>query len=71
MAIRKGNKRAQSNLNLKQPEGLKYLKTKYRKSESKILAIGLEMLLEQEQAGLLIPKLYKRWLLNTSPFYFS
>ena len=60
MAIRKGNKRAQSNLNLKKQEGLKYLKTKYRKSGSKILAIGLEMLLEQEQAGLLIPKLYKR-----------
>ncbi|EGO2643361.1 hypothetical protein IET41_002491 [Enterococcus faecalis] len=60
MAIKKGNKRAQSNLNLKQQEGLKYLKKKYRKSESKILAIGLEMLLEQEQAGLLIPKLYKR-----------
>ena len=60
MAISKGNKRAQSHLNLKQQEGLKYLKTKYRKSESKILAIGLEMLLEQEQAGLLIPKLYKR-----------
>lgn len=60
MAIKKGNKRAQSNLNLKQQEGLKYLKTKYRKSKSKILAIGLEMLLEQEQAGLLIPKLYKR-----------
>ena len=60
MAIRKGNKRAQSNLNLKQQEGLKYLKTKYRKSESNILAICLEMLLEQEQAGLLIPKLYKR-----------
>ncbi|MBI0604310.1 hypothetical protein [Enterococcus faecalis] len=60
MAIRKSNKREQSNLNLKQQEGLKYLKTKYRKSESKILAIGLEMLLEQGQAGLLIPKLYKR-----------
>ncbi|WP_445448917.1 hypothetical protein [Enterococcus faecalis] len=58
MAIRKGDKRAQSNL--KQQEGLKYLKTKYRKSESKILAIGLEVLLEQEQAGLLIPKIYKR-----------
>jgi hypothetical protein len=59
MAIRKGNKRAQSNLNLKQQEGLKYPKTKYRKSESKILAIGLEMLLEQEQAGLLIQNFIK------------
>jgi hypothetical protein len=39
MAIRKGNKRAQSNLNLKQQEGLKYLKKNIEKANRKFLLL--------------------------------
>jgi hypothetical protein len=59
MGIRKENKRAQSILNLKQQSELSYLVNKYNKSESKILAIALELLAAQDRAGFDIPKLKK------------
>lgn len=60
MAIKKGNKCVQSNLNPKLQSELSYLTNKYGKSESKIMAIGLELLVMQDRAGFDIPKLNKK-----------
>lgn len=60
MAIKKENKCVQSNLNPKLQNELSYLTKKYGKSESKIMAIGLELLAEQDRAGFDIPKLNRK-----------
>ncbi|MFS1010905.1 hypothetical protein ACFC8U_16255 [Enterococcus casseliflavus] len=59
MAIAKGNMRLPVTLNEKRKQGLKHLNTKYKKSESKLMCIALDMLLEQEKAGFEIPALRK------------
>jgi hypothetical protein len=59
MAIAKGNTRLPVTLNEKRKQGLKHLNTKYKKSESKLMCIVLDMLLEQEKAGFEIPALRK------------
>lgn len=59
MTIAKGNTRLPVTLNEKRKQGLKHLNTKYNKSESKLMCIALDMLLEQEKAGFEIPALRK------------
>jgi len=59
MAIAKGNTRLPVTLNEKRKQGLKHLNTKYKKGESKLMCIALDMLLEQEKAGFEIPALRK------------
>lgn len=52
MTIAKGNTRLPVTLNEKRKQGLKRLNTKYKKSESKLMCIALDMLLEQEKRDL-------------------
>ncbi|MBO6420072.1 hypothetical protein [Enterococcus gallinarum] len=59
MVIAKGNKRLPVTLDESRQQSLKQLKQKYDKSESKLMSIALDMLVEQEQAGFEIPKLRK------------
>lgn len=59
MTIAKGNTRLPVTLNEKRKQGLKHLNTEYKKSESKLMCIALDMLLEQEKAGFEIPALRK------------
>lgn len=57
MVIARGNKRLPVILNVHRQKSLSQLKKKYSKSESKLLCIALDMLVEQEKAGFEIPKL--------------
>lgn len=57
MVIARGNKRLPVTLNVHRKKSLSQLKKKYSKSESKLLCIALDMLVEQEKAGFEIPKL--------------
>lgn len=57
MVIARGNKRLPVTLNVHRQKSLLQLKKKYSKSESKLLCIALDMLVEQEKAGFEIPKL--------------
>lgn len=59
MAIAKGNKRLSVTINGQRQEGLNHLKKKYKKSESRLMCIALDMLLDQERAGFDIPLLKK------------
>lgn len=59
MTIAKGNKRLPVTLNKHRQQSLQELKLKYTKSESQLLCIALDMLIEQEKAGFEIPKLKK------------
>ncbi|WP_368264464.1 hypothetical protein [Enterococcus innesii] len=59
MVIAKGNKRLPVTLNQRRQRSLQQLKEKYNKSESKLMSIALDMLVEQEKAGFEIPKLRK------------
>ncbi|WP_429960934.1 hypothetical protein [Enterococcus sp. AZ012] len=59
MAVAKGNKRLPVTINEKRQEELVHLKRKYNKSESKLMCIALDMLIEQEKAGFDIPLLKK------------
>ncbi|GAB7306737.1 hypothetical protein [Enterococcus gallinarum] len=59
MVIAKGNKRLPVTLDESRQQSLKQLKQKYDKSESKLMCIALDMLIDQEKAGFEIPKLRK------------
>ena len=59
MVVARGNKRLPVTLNEKRKNELEHLKNKYKKSESKLMCIALDMLIAQEKAGFEIPSLKK------------
>lgn len=59
MPIAIGNKRLPVTLDGNRQKELQRLKKKYNKSESKIMCIALDILIEQEKAGFEIPVLIK------------
>ncbi|EMF0251908.1 hypothetical protein C7N31_RS12070 [Enterococcus hirae] len=59
MPIAIGNKRLPVTLDGNRQKELQRLKKKYNKSESKIMCIALDILIEQEKAGFEIPVLRK------------
>jgi hypothetical protein len=60
MTIARSSKRLPVTLNTARQRELKRLSKKYDKSESKILCIALDMLVDQEKAGFVLPKLIEK-----------
>ncbi|EMF0110788.1 hypothetical protein OU491_002620 [Enterococcus hirae] len=59
MTVAIGNKRLPVTLDDHRKKELQKMKEKYHKSESKIMCVALDLLIEQEKAGFEIPSLKK------------